>query len=70
LLRALRALNRDFDALANARCLRGGNCCEAFILGLLAGFASLGFVLQPFIVKENLLARRPDEVLSAVNTFD
>jgi hypothetical protein len=63
-------LNGDFDPLANAGGLRGSNCCEALILGLLAGFATLGFVLQSFVVKEDLLASRPDEVLPAVNAFD
>jgi hypothetical protein len=50
--------------------LRRGYGCEAFILGLLAGFAPLGLILQSFIVKEDLLASRPDEILSAVNTLD
>jgi hypothetical protein len=50
--------------------LRGGNRCEPFVLGLLARFASLGFVLQTFVVKENLLASRPDEIISAIYAFD
>jgi hypothetical protein len=70
LLPALSALNGDFDPLANAGCLSSGYSGEAFILGLLAWLASLGFVLQTFIVKEDLLASRPDEILSAVNTLD
>ncbi|MDT4952110.1 MAG: hypothetical protein QOJ02_248 [Acidobacteriota bacterium] len=70
LLPALRALNRDLDSLANAGCLSGGYRGEALILGLLARLAPLGFVLQSFIVKEDLLASRPDEILSAVNTLD
>jgi hypothetical protein len=67
-LSALRTLNRDLYALANAGGLGGGYCGEAFILGLLAGFAPLGFVLQSFIVKEDLLASRPDKILCTVNT--
>jgi hypothetical protein len=70
LLAALGALNRDLNSLANAGGLRGGNRCETFVLGLLARFASLGFVLQTFVVKENLLASRPDEIISAINAFD
>ena len=50
--------------------MRGGNGCEPFILGLLARFASLRFVLQTFVVKEDLLASRPGEILSAINTLD
>jgi hypothetical protein len=70
LLSALCALDRDFDSLANTGGLRGGDCGEAFILGLLARFATLGFVLQSFIVKEDLLASRPDKILCTVNTLD
>jgi hypothetical protein len=69
-LAALRALHGDLNSLANAGGLRGGNRCEPFVLGLLARFASLGFVLQTFVVKEDLLASRPDEIISAVNTLD
>jgi hypothetical protein len=69
-LTALRTLNRDLDSLANTGSLRGGYGGEAFILGLLAGFASLGFVLQSFIVKEDLLASRPDKILCTVNTLN
>jgi hypothetical protein len=66
----LGALNRDLYSLANAGGLRCGNRGEAFVLSLLAGFATLGFVLQSFVMKEDLLASRPDEILSAVNTLD
>jgi hypothetical protein len=69
-LSALRTLNRDFNSLANTGGLRGCYCGEAFILGLLAGFAPLGFVLQSFIVKENLLASRPDKILRTINTLN
>jgi hypothetical protein len=70
LLPALRALHGDFDSLAHTRCLRGGNGGEPFILGLLARFAPLGFILQTFVVKEDLLASRPDEIISTVNAFN
>jgi hypothetical protein len=63
-------LDRDLDPLANTGGLGGSYSSETFILGLLAWLASLGFVLQSFIVKEDLLASRPDEILSAVNTLD
>jgi hypothetical protein len=70
LLAALRALNRNLNPLANTGSLRGGNRSEPFVLGLLARFASLGFILQTLVVKEDLLASRPDEIISAINTFD
>jgi hypothetical protein len=69
LLAALRALHGDFDSLANARCLRGGNRGETFVLGLLARFATLGLVLQTFVVKEDLFASSPDEIIPAVYTL-
>jgi hypothetical protein len=69
-LAALSALNGDFNPLANAGGLRGGNGCEPFVLGLLARFAPLGFILQTFVMKEDLLASRPDEIISAVNTLN
>jgi hypothetical protein len=66
----LRAIDRDLDALANPGSLRGGDGGETFVLGLLAGLAAFRLVLQAFIVKENLLASRPDEILSTVNTMN
>jgi hypothetical protein len=66
LLAALRAVNRDFDALAHSGGLGGGDGREAFVLGLLAGLTTLGLVLQTFIVEENLLSGCPDEILSAI----
>jgi len=69
-LSALRTLNRDLDPLANTCGLRGGYCGETFILGLLAGFAPLGFILQSFIVKEDLLATRPDKIFCTVKTLN
>lgn len=70
LLAALGALNGDLYPLPNAGGLCGGDGGETFVLGLLAGLATLGLVLQSFIMKEDLLAGRPDEILSAVNTLD
>jgi hypothetical protein len=70
LLPALRALHGDFNSLPDAGCLRRGNGCEPFILGLLARFATLGLILQTFVVKEDLLASRPDEIVCTVNTLN
>ncbi|HJR07098.1 MAG TPA: hypothetical protein VJ842_07570 [Pyrinomonadaceae bacterium] len=64
---ALRAVNGNFNALAHSRSLRGGDGGQSFVLGLLTGFAAFRFVLQSFVVKENLFAARPDEVFVAVN---
>jgi hypothetical protein len=69
-LSTLRALNGDFDALANAGSLRGGDSGEAFILSLLAWLAALRLVLQTLVVKENLLARRPDKIFPAIYAPD
>ena len=70
LLTALRAINRHFDALADTGCLRGGDGRQSFVLRLLAGLTTLRFVLQPFVMKERLLAARPDEIFIAINTTD
>jgi hypothetical protein len=56
--------------LTNPGGLRGGNRGEPFVLGLLAGLATLGLVLQSLVMKEDLLAARPDEILCAINAFD
>jgi hypothetical protein len=66
-LSALRALDRDFDALADASGLRGGDGREAVVLGLLAGLAALGLVLQTLVVEKDLLASRPSEILTAID---
>ncbi len=52
LLSALRALDGDFDALPRARGLRGGDCRQSLVLGLLAGLAALRLVPQSLVVKE------------------
>jgi hypothetical protein len=67
LLAALSTLDCDFDALAHARSLRGGDGCEPFVLRLLARLATLRLVSQALVVKKELLASRPDEFLPAVN---
>lgn len=70
LLSALRALHCHFDSLAYTGCLRGSDRRQTFVLGLLAGLTPLGFVLQILVVKKDLLASRPDEILAAVYAFD
>jgi len=37
---------------------------------LLAGLATLGFILQALIMKEDLFTGSPDEVLVAINASD
>src|ERR1700759_2771987 len=66
-LSAVRALNRHLDALANARLLRRGDGWEPVVLRLLAGIATLRLVLQTLVVKEELFANRPVELLAAIN---
>ena len=70
LLTTLRALNGNLDALPDSRRLRRRNCCQALVLRLFAGLATLGLVLQTFIMKEDLLPCSPDKVVSAVQTLD
>jgi len=56
LLSALCALHRYLDALSHSRRLRRGDSSQAFVLRLLAGLATLGFVLEALVVEEYLLA--------------
>ena len=70
LLTALRALHRDLNALAYTGSLRGGDGGETFVLGLLAGLTPLGLVLQALVMKKDLLASRPDKIISAVDALD
>jgi hypothetical protein len=37
---------------------------------LFAGLAPFGFILQAFVVEENLLASGPNEIVTTVNTLD
>ncbi|HVS20458.1 MAG TPA: hypothetical protein VHD88_01355 [Pyrinomonadaceae bacterium] len=43
---------------------------EAIVLRLLARLAALWLVLQTFVVKEDLFASGPNEVLATINTSD
>jgi hypothetical protein len=65
-LTTLSALNRNFDALAHSRRLRSRDSREAFVLGLLARFASFRFVLEALVVEEYLLSSSPDKVLVTI----
>jgi hypothetical protein len=64
------ALHRYLDALSHSRRLRRGDRSQTFVLGLLAGLATLGFVLEALVVEDYLLACSPDEVLVAVDAPD
>jgi hypothetical protein len=55
-LSALRALNGNLYALSDTGGLSGGDSSQPFVLRLLAGFATLWFVLQSFIMEKGLLA--------------
>ena len=70
LLTALRAVDGNFDALADTRSLCGGNGGQTLVLCLLAGLAAFRLVLQTLVVKEDLLAASPDEVFVTVNATD
>jgi hypothetical protein len=43
---------------------------QSIILSLFAGLATFGFVSQPFIVKEHLLADSPNERLTTIDACD
>jgi hypothetical protein len=66
----LGADNRYLNALPDSGNLGLRDCRQSIILGLLAWLAAFGFVLQAFIVKEDLLARRPNERLGAIDARD
>jgi hypothetical protein len=70
LLSALRTLDRYFNALTDSGSLGGSDCGETFVLRLFAGLTPLGFIFQTLIVKKDLLTSRPNEIFSAVYTFN
>ena len=70
LLAALRTLHGDFYTLPYARCLRGGNGRQSFILGLLARLTAFRLIPQTLVLKEELLAGRPDKILSAIHALE
>jgi hypothetical protein len=67
---ALRASDGDFNSLLGPGCLTEGNRGESIILCLLARLTSLRLVFQAFVVKENLFADCPDEIIATVDTGD
>jgi hypothetical protein len=69
-LTTLRAVDGNLDALADAGSLCGGDGGQTLVLGLLAGLAAFRFVLQTLIVKEYLLAPRPDKIFITVDTVN
>jgi hypothetical protein len=69
-LAALGAHHGDFNPLPHSRRVGSGDGGQPFVLRLLAGLASLGWILQSFIVKENLFTGSPNEFLATINTQD
>jgi hypothetical protein len=70
LLAALGALHGDLYTLAYPRSLGCGDGRQSFVLGLLAWLAALGLVPQSLVLKKELLARRPDKTLSAIDAVE
>jgi hypothetical protein len=70
LLAALSAGDVYFNFLFDSGNLRRGDSGQTIVLGVLAGLATLGFVLQTLVVKENLLAHGPDELSTAIDASD
>jgi hypothetical protein len=69
-LTTLGAVNRNFDALPHSGRLSRRDCSQSFVLRLFAGLAAFWFVLQTFVVKENLLTTGPDKILTTVNALN
>ena len=70
LLAALGAVHSHFNALLDSGDLGRGYRRKAVILSLFAGLTTLWFVLQTFVVKENLLANSPNKWLTAIDARD
>src|SRR5712692_7602428 len=70
LLAALSTGHVDFDFLLNSGSLRRGDSRQSIVLGLLAGLASLGLVLQTLVVKKNLLTYGPHKLFAAIDASD
>ena len=70
MLAALGTGHRHFNPLLDAGNLRRRYCRQAIILGLFARLATLGLVLQTFVVKEDLFAAGPDKRLAAIYASD
>jgi hypothetical protein len=70
LLPALCTLHWDFYTLPHSRRLRSRDSGQSFVLGLLAGLASLRFVFETFVMEKHLLARGPNKVFITVHASD
>jgi hypothetical protein len=70
LFAALGAGHGYFNPLPDAGHLGRRDCRQSIILGLFAGFTSLRFIVQAFVVKEDLLAGSPNEWLAAIDAGD
>jgi len=70
LFAALGAGHSYLNALLDSGRLGRGDRRQPIILRMFAGLASFGFVLQTFIVKEDLFAGRPNEWLAAIDACD
>jgi hypothetical protein len=70
LFSALCAGHSHFNPLLDSGNLGRGNRRQSIILSLFAGFATFGFVLQTLVMKEYLLADRPNEWLTAIDARD
>ena len=66
----LGAGNGYFNALLDSGSLGCRDGRQPIILSLLAGLATLWLVLQALVVKEDLLARSPNEWLAAIDAGD
>jgi hypothetical protein len=60
----------NFNPLSDAGNLGLGDSRQSIVFGLFAGLASLGLVLQAFVVKEDLLAHSPNKWLVAIDAVD
>jgi len=70
LFAALGAGHSYLNALLDSGNLGRGDRRQPIILRMFARLASFGFVLQTFVVKEDLFAGRPNEWLAAIDACD
>jgi hypothetical protein len=67
---AASARDRYFYSLFDTECLSRRDRSDPLVFSLFAFFAALGWVLETFISKEDLLADSPGKVLIAVDAKD
>jgi len=70
LFSALRTGHRHFNPLLDSGNLGRGYRRQSIILSLFAGLATLRFVSQALIVKEDLFADSPNEWLGTIDACD